>query len=294
MKFHDQHPLHPSRSNQHHTMKENTKAWALELLKTGLSIQKVAKQTGLHYNTVSLIRKAGSINAICKCGLPAFHGCPCRKYREDPNPAGICMCGCKQLTKVVVHAGSGYLPGQHCLYLPGHRVRLNRLGLSKSELAKRSYEKHKVEIRARQRKRYAEDAEYREKVKRRQRDWMRQRREAYLAQHADYRRRHANELSKKQSARRCREYEKHLAKEAQRRAKNRKGQRRYATIRAGNLEDGYIRELLRKQTGRSSKSFTAKEISDKRKAVLTFRSRPKAKSVSFFRKLAALSSIQTP
>lgn len=41
---------------------------------------------------------------------------------DDPNPSGLCMCGCGQATRLVRHndAKNGVFAGHHFRYLRGH------------------------------------------------------------------------------------------------------------------------------------------------------------------------------
>lgn len=43
--------------------------------------------------------------------------------RTDPNPSGMCMCGCGSPTNVAKHHGGIYDVGHHSMYLPGHSRR---------------------------------------------------------------------------------------------------------------------------------------------------------------------------
>lgn len=41
----------------------------------------------------------------------------------DPNPSGMCICGCGLPTKTVKHGGGLYAPGDHYRYVLGHQHR---------------------------------------------------------------------------------------------------------------------------------------------------------------------------
>ena len=45
--------------------------------------------------------------------------------RLEPNPTGLCMCGCGARTNVAKQAGGGYRAGEHYRYVIGHQHRKN-------------------------------------------------------------------------------------------------------------------------------------------------------------------------
>lgn len=46
---------------------------------------------------------------------------------DDPNPSGLCMCGCGQVTNIAKHSHSrsGHIKGKHVRYVFGHQNRLS-------------------------------------------------------------------------------------------------------------------------------------------------------------------------
>ena len=53
-----------------------------------------------------------------------------RIMAEPPNPSGLCMCGCGQLTPLynTTCRNRGQVKGEHTCYLPGHAIRQNHRG----------------------------------------------------------------------------------------------------------------------------------------------------------------------
>lgn len=141
------------------------------------------------------------------------------------------------------------------------------------EAKRRWYQRHKPRIRAQQKAHYRAVAEV---IKQRVRDYVARNHAKVLDRKRLYRVAHRKVLAQKELARYHNYYrfkEKYLEARAEYRERIRLKTRRWSRNRSLAADDSYLRELLAKNSTKSSRDFTEEEVDQKRRSLLDLRAR---------------------